>query len=107
MYSTTKKLWEIGVKRGWTATDSAGIKWDENFVPWKFKDDQGGGTVAKIKVPFWESQPGYDVERNYDATTNTATIKGVQMTSGNDLYIVVSNTLSNYRHRQGSDFSGR
>ena len=71
MYSTTKKLWEIGVKRGWTATDSAGIKWDENFVPWKFKDDQGGGTVAKIKVPFWESQPGYDVEWNYDATTNT------------------------------------
>lgn len=71
MYSTTKKLWEVGSKRGWIATDLAGIKWDENFVSWKFKDDQGRGTVAKIRVPFWESQPGYDVEWNYDVATNT------------------------------------
>ncbi len=72
MYSTTQKLWEIGAKRGWIATDSAGLKWDTNFVSWKFKDDQaGGGTATKIRVPFWESQPGYDVEWNYDSTTNT------------------------------------
>lgn len=71
MYSTTKKLWEIGAKRGWTATDSAGLSWDENFVSWKFKDDQAGSTITKIRVPFWESQLGYDVEWNYDATTNS------------------------------------
>lgn len=71
MYSTTQKLWEVGAKRGWTASDSAGIKWDENFVPWKFKDEKAGGTIAKIRVPFWESQPGYDVEWNYDSASNT------------------------------------
>lgn len=71
MYSTTQKLWEVGAKRGWTATDSAGIKWDKNFVSWKFKDDKGGGTTPNIKVNFWESQPGYQVEWNYDKATNS------------------------------------
>ncbi len=71
MYSTTQKLWEIGAKRGWLSADSDGVKWSGNFIPWKFKNDNGGGTVTKIRVPFWESQPGYDVEWNYDATSNT------------------------------------
>lgn len=71
MYSTTAKLWEVGAKRGWTATDSAGLKWDESFVPWKFKDEKEGGSVANIKVNFWESQGGYDVNWIYDTTTNS------------------------------------
>ncbi len=71
MYSTTAKLWEVGAKRGWTATDSAGLKWAENFTSWKFKDDKTGGTVANIKVNFWESQGGYDINWIYDATTNS------------------------------------
>lgn len=71
MYSTTSKLWEVGVKRGWTATDSAGIRWDENFVPWKFKDDKGGGTTSSITVNFWESQSAYQVQWQYDKETNS------------------------------------
>ena len=72
MYSTTQKLWEVGAKRGWTATDSAGIKWDVNFTSWKFKDAKvGAGAVAKIAVNFWESQNGYQVEWNYDSATGT------------------------------------
>lgn len=71
MYSTTQKLWEVGAKRGWIATDSAGLKWNANFVPWKFKDDKGGGTTSKITVNFWESQPDYTVEWNYDTASNT------------------------------------
>lgn len=72
MYSTTAKLWEVGAKRGWTATDSAGIRWDKNFVPWKFKDPSASsGQVTNIKVNFWESQPGYQVEWNYDPATNS------------------------------------
>lgn len=71
MYSTTAKLWEIGAKRGWTATDSAGLKWDENFVPWKFKQDKAGSTATNIKVNFWESQSGYDVTWDYDKDTNS------------------------------------
>ena len=71
MYSTTQKLWEIGSKRGWTATDSAGLKWDKNFTAWKFKEDKGGGSTGKITVNFWESQPAYRVEWNYDPAANS------------------------------------
>ncbi len=73
MYSTTQKLWAVGAKRGWIATDSAGIKWDKNFVPWKFKDPapDGAGQVSKITVNFWESQSNYTVEWNYDTATNS------------------------------------
>lgn len=70
MYSTTQKLWEVGAKREWTATDSAGIAWDRNFTPWSFKDDQGGGTIKEVTVNFWESQSGYQVEWLYEPTIN-------------------------------------
>ena len=72
MYSTTQKLWEVGAKRGLVATDSAGIRWDDKFVPWKFKDPSpgsgqvGGGSTTKITVNFWDSQPNYQVTWVYD-----------------------------------------
>ena len=73
MYSTTQKLWEVGAKRGWIATDSAGVKWDKNFNLWKFKDPapDDTGQVAKITVNFWESQKAYTVEWNYVTATNS------------------------------------
>ncbi len=78
MYSTTQKLWEVGAKRGWTATDSAGIRWDKNFAPWKFKEEKSptgssakaGVATSKITVNFWQNQPQYSVEWNYDASSN-------------------------------------
>ncbi len=73
MYSTTQKLWEVGAKRGWSATDSAGIRWDKNFIPWKFKEDPStsSGQVTKIIVNFWQSQPAYQVTWTYDITSNS------------------------------------
>ncbi len=79
MYSTTQKLWGVGAKRGWVATDSAGIRWDKTFSPWKFKEEKspvdssskGGGSTNKVKVNFWESQPGYQVEWTYDTASNS------------------------------------
>lgn len=71
MYSTTAKLWEVGEKRGWGAEDEDGVKWDKNFILWKFKDDGIDGTATNIKVNFWESQPGYEVEWNYEPSINT------------------------------------
>ncbi|MBI2600735.1 DUF3048 domain-containing protein [Candidatus Daviesbacteria bacterium] len=72
MYSTTQKLWEIGAKRGWTATDSAGIAWNKNFVEWKFKDGQPNTAgTSEVTVNFWESQPAYRVIWNYDPSSNT------------------------------------
>lgn len=73
MYSTTNKLWDIGAKKGWGVADAFGVKWDKNFVPWKFlkKDEAVNGTpAAKIDVNFWESQTAYKVEWNYDQTCN-------------------------------------
>ncbi len=71
MYSTTQKLWEIGAKRGWAATDTTGAKWDDKFVAWQFKDDAksiDGTDAVKITVPFWDSQPDYTVTWLYDQT---------------------------------------
>lgn len=70
MYSTTAKLWDIGAKKGWTATDSAGLRWDTKFVPWKFIEEAKSDSAQKIEVPFWESQGDYKVEWNYDPACN-------------------------------------
>jgi hypothetical protein len=71
MYSTTKKLWDVGAKRNWTAVDSAGIHWDADFTPWKFKDDaKSPGTTTKVNVIFWEGQPDYTVDWTYDPSCN-------------------------------------
>lgn len=76
MYSTTQKLWEVGTKRGWTITDSAGNKWNKSFIPWKFKDPApaGAGQVptgavaSKIDVEFWQGFADYTVNWEYDLT---------------------------------------
>ena len=86
MYSTTQKLWEVGAKRGWTATDSAGLKWEKSFTPWKFKDEKAGGTTAKINVSFWENQGNYAVEWNYDNASNSYKRK-----NGGDLHKDLNN----------------
>ncbi len=70
MYSTTEKLWAIGAKRGWTATDSAKVRWDKNFTSWTFKDDEAGGSTTTITVNFWENQSDYQVKWSYDAGCN-------------------------------------
>lgn len=70
MYSTTQKLWAVGAKRGWTATDSAKVAWDKNFVEWKFKDDAGSASQNPITVNFWENQTDYQVKWNYDSSCN-------------------------------------
>lgn len=72
MYSTTQKLWAIGAKKGWVNTDEDGVKWDKNFVSWKFKDPQPANpaTVSKITVPFWQNYNDYTVTWNFDLTCN-------------------------------------
>lgn len=70
MYSTTQKLWDYAAKRGWTATDSAGLKWDAKVVAWKFGEEKAGGSTNKITVNFWENQPDYQVEWGYDSSCN-------------------------------------
>jgi hypothetical protein len=71
MYSTIQKLWDVGAKRGWTNVDEdTNGSWDENFVSWKFKEDQPGGTTIKAQVPFWQNQGAYDVQWDYNQQCN-------------------------------------
>ncbi len=81
MYSTINKLWEIGEKKGWGAADALGLRWDKNFVPWKFlkagEAVNAGAAANKIDVNFWESQKDYQVEWNYDSTCNCYKRKNV------------------------------
>lgn len=73
MYSTTQKLWDVGAKRGWIATDNTGRRWDEAFIPWKFKDSSSGTSLPdakEISVSFWQNQPDYEVSWKYDESCN-------------------------------------
>jgi len=73
MYSTTEKLWDVAHKRDLDAEGSDGTRWDENFKPWRFKDDkplERRGEVAKIKLSFWSGHPEYAVEWDYDKQNN-------------------------------------
>jgi hypothetical protein len=70
MYSTTHKLWAVGEKKKWTATDSAGIRWDAKFVGWKFKDDAPDGSTPKVSVNFWQGYNDFVVDWSYDKSCN-------------------------------------
>ncbi len=70
MYSTTKKLWDVAEKKGFSASSSANLNWQSKFVPWLFKDDSPGGSVKKAVVNFWEGKGDYSVEWNYDEKCN-------------------------------------
>lgn len=78
MYSTTTKLWDIGAKKGWTASDSAGLRWDAKFIPWKFKEDNASApyltsaaVAEKITVDFWQGYGDYQVVWQFDKESDS------------------------------------
>lgn len=73
VHSTTKKLWDAAAERKWGPEDEDGVRWDKNFVAWKFKDDaslDSRGDQKPINVPFWGNQPDYNPTWQYDKTAN-------------------------------------
>lgn len=73
MYSTTKKLWDYALKKGWTNTDSTSKKWEATFTQWKFKDDLKSTTqtaATQIQVNFWQNYQDYTVTWDYDGGCN-------------------------------------
>lgn len=73
VHSTTKKLWEAAEKRKFGPEDEDGVKWDKNFIIWKFKDEaslEQRGDQKPIVVPFWTDQPDYTATWQYDKTAN-------------------------------------
>jgi hypothetical protein len=71
MYSTTEKLWKVAEEREWTNTSPDGDDWMDSFVPWSFKDGEGGaGEATKISFNFWEEHKDYSVTWEYDSENN-------------------------------------
>lgn len=73
VHSTTKKLWEAAEERGFGVEDENGVRWDENFTTWKFKDESSldrRGDQKPITVPFRDNSPDYTVIWNYDKEAN-------------------------------------
>lgn len=71
MYSVTNKLWDVGKERGLTEVDKEGAKWDENFVPYTFKDDAPAGSRPSSQTVTIEwNDPAYTAEWSYDKVKN-------------------------------------
>jgi len=73
MYSTTTKLWQIGAQRKLTEQDEEDNAWNEEFVPYEFKEDASEddrGSVDNIHVEFWEGYRQYAVDWIYDKAKN-------------------------------------
>jgi hypothetical protein len=71
MYSTTSKLWDVGKKRALTNVDKDGKKWDENFVPYTFKDDAPASARPESQTIHIEwTDPGYAVDWIYSKKDN-------------------------------------
>ena len=73
VHTTTRKLWEAALKREFVVENDKGIRWDKNFVEWKFKNDEelaARGNVVSVSVPFWSQSPDYTVRWQYDKEAN-------------------------------------
>ncbi len=74
MYSSTQKLWKYAAdKRELSEKDEDGVKWDEDFQPWKFKDGKAvsSPTATSVSYDFWDGRADYSVSWKYDAASNT------------------------------------
>ncbi len=73
VYTTNVKLLKVAEDRGLTNVDDEGTPWDENFIPWKFKDDAPEGERGN-KSPifnFWTGYNEYEAKWEYDGVTNS------------------------------------
>jgi len=70
MYCGSFALWEEALRRGLGAVDEEGESWDENFVPWKFKEEKSSGQSISPEFNFWEGYKEYEVKWEYDAEGN-------------------------------------
>lgn len=73
MVCLSENLYDIAEERGWTNVDEEGVSWDEDFTPWKLKEEAPAsdrGTVMTIDLYFWKGYEGYDVTWQYDKELN-------------------------------------
>lgn len=71
MMASLDAAYEQAKKRGLTDKDSKGVRWDKNFVKWRFSDDKPSGNTPKdISFGFWANKQDYDVVWKYDSANN-------------------------------------
>lgn len=72
MVCDTSKLYSVAKDRGWTDVDAKGVRWDEDFDQWSFKDDaQTDGAVASVSFVAWKGyESTFGVRWEYDAASN-------------------------------------
>jgi hypothetical protein len=74
MVCTSGGLYNEAAVRGWTNVDSAGVSWDKNFVPWKFKDDAAvadRGASFSATFTAWKGYSDYTVKWVFDRATDS------------------------------------
>ena len=70
MVSSTEKLWELALERGWSNESPDGEDWTDSFTEWKFQDGASSGSVNNISFDFWQGFKQYDVRWEYDSANN-------------------------------------
>lgn len=75
VYSSTTKLWDYAAKnRKITTEDEKGVRWDKNYTPYTFKEDEkidARPASQSISYNFWDGYGDYEVSWTYDKSTNT------------------------------------
>ena len=75
VYSSTTKLWDYAAKnRKITIEDEKGVRWDKNYTPYTFKEDEkmdARPVSQSISYNFWDGYGDYGVVWTYDKATNT------------------------------------
>ena len=74
VYSSTTKLWDYAkTKRKITNVDPDGKKWDEDFTPYTFKDDEkltARPATQTVSFDFWDGYKDYSVSWAYNKANN-------------------------------------
>ena len=73
MFTDTQRLWRVAAQRDLTAVDSEGRGWIQQFRAWQFADaaqrPPAGATHTEVRIVFWSSVSGFEVQWRYDPTT--------------------------------------
>lgn len=71
MTMQTELAFQQAEERGFGAVGRDGKRWDEEFVAWKFADENPSSSpIEKISFSFWSGMPAYDVVWRYDKANN-------------------------------------
>ena len=73
MFTDTQRLWGVAARRGLTAVDGAGARWNRDFQAWQFADAAQpppvSATHTAVRIVFWPRATGYAVEWHYEPAT--------------------------------------